>query len=61
MKDIEAKVEVKEIKRVKENDKEGTEMIWVRLENEEQRRKVMENKVMEKLRGRKERIANDLT
>lgn len=61
MKDIEAKVEVEEIKRVKENDKEGTEMIWVRLENEEQRRKVMENKVMEKLRGRKERIANDLT
>lgn len=61
MKDIEAKVKVEEIRRVKENDEKGTEMIWVRLENEEQRRKIMEKKVMEKLRGRKERIANDLT
>lgn len=34
-------------------------MIWVRLENEEQRREVMEKK--KRLRGRKERIVEDLT
>lgn len=34
-------------------------MIWVRLENEEQRREVMEKK--KRLRGRKKRIVDDLT
>lgn len=34
-------------------------MIWVRLEHEQQRRKVMEEK--KKLKGRKERITEDFT
>lgn len=59
MKDIGAKVKVEEIRRLKGNKEEGTQMIWVRLENAEQRRKVMERK--KRLRGRKERIVEDLT
>lgn len=46
----------KEIKRCREG---GTEMIWVRLESEEQKRKVMERK--NNLRCKKERITEDLT
>lgn len=37
----------------------GTEMVWVKLENKEQRREVMERKRI--LKGREERIVEDLT
>lgn len=59
IRDIGAKVKVEEIKRIKGNEDEGTEMLWVRLENEGQRKEVMEKK--NRLRDRKKRIAEDLT
>lgn len=37
----------------------GTEMVWMKLENKEQRREVMERKRI--LKGREERIVEDLT
>lgn len=59
MKEIGAKVKVEEIRRLKGSEEEGTEMVWVRLENERQKREVMGKK--NRFRSRKERIAKDLT
>lgn len=39
--DKRTKAKVEEIKRLKGSEEEGTEMVWVRLKNEEQRREVM--------------------
>lgn len=59
LKDIGVKGKIEGMRKLRENVERGTETIWVRLENEEQRRKVMERK--KTLRGRKERIMEDLT
>lgn len=59
MKDIGMKVKIEEIRRLKGNEEGETEMIWVRLESEEQRREILEKK--KNLKDRKERIVEDLT
>src|SRR5436190_9747800 len=59
LKDIEAKVEIMEVKKVGEDREKGSEMVIIRLGSEEQKWEVMEKK--KKLRGRKERIGADLT
>lgn len=56
---IGAKVDVIETKRLAEDREKGREMVWVRLKDEEQRREIWGKK--SKLRGRKERIGEDLT
>lgn len=57
--EIGAKVTVKGVKRIGEVNRKGKEMIWVRLEDEGQRKEVWNNK--KKLRGREERILEDWT
>jgi len=52
-------VEVAEVRRIGEDREKGREVVWVRLGNEEQKWEVMEKK--RKLRGRRERIGEDLT
>lgn len=42
-----------------EDKEKGKEMMWVRIENKEQKWKMLERK--RDLRGRKKRIAEDLT
>lgn len=59
MRDIGVKVKIEEMRRLRGSDERGTEMVWVRLENEEQRRRVLEGK--RKLKGRRERIMENLT
>lgn len=59
LKDIEVKGRIAGMRKLRENAERGTETTWVKLENEEQRRKVMEGK--KKLKGRKEKIMEDLT
>lgn len=59
MKDIGMKVKIEEIRRLKGNEEGETEMIWVRLESEKQRREILEKK--KNLKDRKERIVEDLT
>lgn len=54
-----AKVMVEEIKKIGEVKQKGREMLLVRLGNEEQKWEVMEKK--KKLRGRRERILEDLS
>lgn len=54
MKEIGVKVEIEEIRRLGRNEERGTEMLWVKLGSEEQRKKVMARK--RNLRGRRERI-----
>ena len=58
-KDIGAEVTVKGIRNIGEVNKKGREMLWVRLENEEQRKEVWNRK--KNLRGREERILADWT
>lgn len=58
LKDIGIKGRIEGVRKLRGNVEKKTD-IWVRLENEKQRRKVMEKK--KKLRGRKERIMEDLT
>lgn len=53
------KVEVEEIRKIGEDKEKRREMLLVRLENEEQKWEVMEK--MKKLRGRMERISEDLS
>ncbi|XP_011864665.1 PREDICTED: uncharacterized protein LOC105560291 [Vollenhovia emeryi] len=59
MKIIGAKAEIKEVRRIGERREEGREMLLVKLENEEQKWDIMEKK--RNLRGRPERISEDLT
>lgn len=59
LRDIGANVKVEEVRRIKRGEEEGIESLWVRLESEGQRREVMGKK--NKLRGRRERIVEDLT
>lgn len=59
MKDIGADVRVKEIKRLGRDREKDRKMVWLRLEDEEQRREVLRKK--SRLRGRKERIMEDWT
>lgn len=59
MKDIETEIKIEEIRRLRGNEEKETKMIWVRLGNKEQRKEVMEKK--KRLRGKKERIIEDLT
>lgn len=54
-----AKVMVEEIKKIGEVKQKGREMLLVRLGNEEQKWEVMEKK--KKLRGRRERILENLS
>lgn len=54
---IEMRAEIEEVKRLGGDKDKGRKVVWVRLGNEMQRRKVMEMK--KKLRGRKERILKD--
>lgn len=56
---IEMKAEIEQVKRLGGDKDKGRELVWVRLGNEAQKRKVMEKK--SKLRGRKERILEDWT
>ena len=56
---IGAKVEIQEVRRIKENIGRGTEMVCVKLGKEEQKKVVIEKK--SGLRGRKERIMEDWT
>lgn len=56
---IEVKVEIEEVKRLGGDKDKRKELIWVRLGNEAQKRKVMEKKF--KLRGKKERILEGWT
>ncbi|EFN80936.1 hypothetical protein EAI_02880 [Harpegnathos saltator] len=56
---LEWEVEMREVKRIGKRKKEGEGMVFVKLGSWEEKRKVMEAK--QKLRGRKERIEDDLT
>lgn len=56
---IKMRAEIEEVKRLGGDKDKGREVVWVRLGNEVQKRKVMEMK--KKLRGRKERILEDWT
>ncbi|EFN87353.1 hypothetical protein EAI_02127 [Harpegnathos saltator] len=56
---LELEVEMREVKRIGKGRKEGEGMVLVKLGNWEEKRKVMELK--KKLRGKKERIEDDLT
>lgn len=56
---ISAKVRIEEVRKLKRNVERRTEMIWIRLENEGQRREVMKKK--KNLRGRTERIVENST
>lgn len=58
MKAMGAKIEIKEIRKIKE-EKKGKEMMWVRLENKEQKWKILERK--RNMRDKKKRISEDLT
>lgn len=59
MKDIETEIKIEEIRRLRGNEQKETKMIWVRFGNKEQKKEVMEEK--KRLRGKKERIIEDLT
>lgn len=59
LKDIGVEGRIERIRKLKENVERGMVTIWVRLENEEQRKKMMEGK--KKLKGRKEKITENLT
>lgn len=59
LKDIGARVNVEDVKRIGGDKEEGREMVRVKLSNEEQRGEVMRMK--KNLKGRKERIAEDWT
>lgn len=50
---------IEETRRIGGNSERGTKIILVKLRNEEQKKEVWANK--NKLRGRKERIEEDLT
>ncbi|EZA51888.1 hypothetical protein X777_09581 [Ooceraea biroi] len=52
-------VELKEVGRIGGKDREGREMIWVRLGSKEGKKRVMEER--KELRERRERIGDDLT
>lgn len=56
--DIDARVDLVETKKIGEDRDKEKEMVWVRLRDDTQR-KVLEKK--SKLRGRRERIGEDLT
>jgi len=58
LENIGAKVKVKEVKKLRREEGKK-EIIWVRLGDEEQKKKVMEKK--NRLKGRKERILEDWT
>lgn len=58
LKEIGAKVKIDEVMKVKDGGERGTEIIWVKIENEEQK-EVMRRK--KELREKKERILEDLT
>ncbi|XP_036143369.1 golgin subfamily A member 6-like protein 7 [Monomorium pharaonis] len=57
--EIGAEVTVKGVRRIGEGNKKGREMIWVKLESEEQRKEVWSRK--KTLKGREERILEDWT
>lgn len=59
MSDIGVKVDIVETKKIGEDREKGREMVWVRLRDEEQRGEIFETK--RRLKGRKERIGEDLT
>lgn len=59
MKEIGARVDIVETKKIGEDRVKGREMVWVRLRDEEQRGEILEKKG--RLKGRRERIGEDLT
>ncbi|GAB1869444.1 hypothetical protein CAJAP_10523 [Camponotus japonicus] len=59
MKEIVARVDIVETKKIGEDREKGREMVWVRLRDEEQRGEILEKKG--RLKGRRERIGEDLT
>lgn len=59
IKNIEVEVEIEEVKRIGGDRKRERKMVLVKLENEEQKRKMMEKK--KNLKGRKARIIKDWT
>lgn len=58
-KKIGARVKIEDVRKIKENTEKGTEWVWVKLEKKEQKRKIWEGK--RNLKGRKERIVENLT
>ncbi|XP_011871904.1 PREDICTED: golgin subfamily A member 6-like protein 2 [Vollenhovia emeryi] len=59
MREIGVEVDILETKKIGEDREKGREMVWVKLRDEEQRGKILEKK--SKLKGKKERIGEDLT
>ncbi|XP_011861568.1 PREDICTED: coiled-coil domain-containing protein 70-like [Vollenhovia emeryi] len=59
MREIGVEVDILETKKIGEDREKGREMVWVKLRDEEQRGKILEMK--SKLKGKKERIGEDLT
>ncbi|EFN90024.1 hypothetical protein EAI_06600 [Harpegnathos saltator] len=56
---LELELEMREVKRIGKEEKKGEGMVLVKLGSVEEKRKVMEAK--KKLKGRRERIEDDLT
>lgn len=54
MRDIGVKAEVEEIRKIKENAEKDTRIIWVKLENEEQKKEIMRKKTG--LKGRRKQL-----
>lgn len=50
--------EIKNLRKFKKNEERRTEMIWVKLENEKQKKEILKKK--RNLKGRRERIVEDL-
>lgn len=57
--DIGMKAKIEEVQKIKGNIEIKTEWIWMKLENKKQKRDVWKKK--KNLKGRKERIMDDLT
>lgn len=55
--DIRVEARIEEVRKLGGNEERGTEMIWVKLENEEQRREILGKK--RNLKGRRERIVEN--
>ncbi|XP_036148383.1 golgin subfamily A member 6-like protein 7 [Monomorium pharaonis] len=58
-KEIGAEVTVRGVRRIGEGNKKGKELVWVKLESEEQRKEVWSKKKI--LKGREEKIMEDWT
>lgn len=58
-KSVGVKAKIEKIRKLGRNEKMGTEMLWVKLGNEEQKKEILEKK--RNLKGRRDRIIEDLT